>query len=494
MLDRPFPSKSAALLLRPLFSAEATGNEAVRFGGNPQLPDDLAWPDGHYFVAQIDFAKLPRTTEMRGRSFALPDMPTSGTAFLFIRLFADDLYGNDGACVLYTPDEVGHLPERPAPYDLDDLRSSDLYHVDEVGLLSDGRTLVQQFADVLTVDTSPAMNPLWTNMLTTDEDDRGEERFDYDQHQDAVKTTLADSLAKAPIQMPVIAPRISEEFKRFNWHFKDRHLDWQFIFEWSKAFYLQCVDNALEHLAEFRKAGQQKTLTWILDKAVRRDRVKAEKVNFGSEWRPFGWTEDVPLGIDAPFDCQARAWICVSRSRFGPVPEDMLDAFLATLQEIVGHYERTDEEGYNLGPRNDALDKICKGHEWHAGHTLCDAQDAFKSALAHAVQRDEDVLVKMSPTARWEQHRADALIEEAKYSDSPNRFGMGAMPLQMFGHGFEVQNAVRENADMVLLLQLGDPSSGIPVKCCDGLLQLWIDPDDLAHGEFDSIITTLDCT
>ena len=64
---------------------------------------------------------------------------------------------------------------------------------------------------------------------------------------------------------------------------------------------------------------------------------------------------------------------------------------------------------------------------------------------------------------------------------------------QVFGFGYLLQHAARENIDKVLLLQCED-ECGLNLREVSGLLQLWIDPDDLAAGRFDQILTTLEAT
>ena len=189
----------------------------------------------------------------------------------------------------------------------------------------------------------------------------------------------------------------------------------------------------------------------------------------------------------------------VSRLQTGPLPEPMLDAFIATLDEIVRHHHEEDEDGYSLGPRNDVLDIICRGHDWHAGHTMINANDAFKIAVKKATKRDDAACAEMSASELWAFRREDAAADQARQREesakSNNCFTLGVMPLQMFGQGFEIQSAVTENADKVMLLQFGDPDSHIPIHFSgDGIFQVWIEPKDLAQGRFDRIHTTLDAT
>lgn len=61
---------------------------------------------------------------------------------------------------------------------------------------------------------------------------------------------------------------------------------------------------------------------------------------------------------------------------------------------------------------------------------------------------------------------------------------------QMFGWGSEIQDVVFRRQDDVLLLQL-DTDYGIRWMLGDcGVIQFWINPDDLANGRFDRVVTT----
>ncbi|GAB5436281.1 MAG: hypothetical protein FalmKO_14060 [Falsiruegeria mediterranea] len=73
-------------------------------------------------------------------------------------------------------------------------------------------------------------------------------------------------------------------------------------------------------------------------------------------------------------------------------------------------------------------------------------------------------------------------------------FSLGTMPLQMFGQGFEIQSAISDHAGDSLLRQLGD-SCGLPVGFgSDGIVQLWITPEDLANAKFDKVRMTFEMT
>ena len=116
-------------------------------------------------------------------------------------------------------------------------------------------------------------------------------------------------------------------------------------------------------------------------------------------------------------------------------------------------------------------------------------------AAKAAAERDQSAVISLPPQEQWDILRRDQIAEDAKYAEGPHRFSMGRMPLQMFGQGFEIQSAVSDNADKILLLQLGGSGSGIPIDFQgDGIVQIWIAPEDLAKARFDRTTTTFDMT
>ena len=64
---------------------------------------------------------------------------------------------------------------------------------------------------------------------------------------------------------------------------------------------------------------------------------------------------------------------------------------------------------------------------------------------------------------------------------------------QVFGFGYLLQHAARENIDKVLLLQCED-ECGLNLREVSGILQLWVNPSDLAVARFDRVLTTLEAT
>ncbi|MCG7522354.1 DUF1963 domain-containing protein [Ruegeria sp. Ofav3-42] len=71
---------------------------------------------------------------------------------------------------------------------------------------------------------------------------------------------------------------------------------------------------------------------------------------------------------------------------------------------------------------------------------------------------------------------------------------LGTTPLQLFGRGDAVQNAVDDHIGDVLLMQIGE-AIGLPLDIGpDMALHLWIKPEDLKSGCFDHVESTIEMT
>ena len=166
MLDDMALSRAAALLLKPLLKSETANVAPVRFGGKPRLPDDLEWPVGHHFLAEIDFAQLPDHAEHCGQPIAFPDRPKHGSAFIFVKLWGDAIYDPGCVTVLYSDQDLSDVPFREPPDDLPNLhQDGDDWHLRRDAIESDGQVLIEQLATALPIISKDAVNPLWSNMI-----------------------------------------------------------------------------------------------------------------------------------------------------------------------------------------------------------------------------------------------------------------------------------------------------------------------------------------
>lgn len=493
--------REAALLIRPLPAALTTGAEPIRFGGCPRLPEDFDWPcreDGYadHFFAEIDLAKLAAAAG----SHPVPAFPTHGTLFVFLPLALDGIFDRQKALVLHTDQDVSKTPERTPPETLPNLHADEhgLIHAD--GTTHGGRALVRQVAEALPFQSARAVNPLAVNMADAGGADVNAWREAHRLHQAALLKTYASARAMPPD--PTIPPRaerpdgsravkdrVPDGFTKYRFEFEGHHLDWEFIFDWAQEFYRQCFSITIDHLRDMIDDGNSQWLVPRFIKRFKRKRAAHNKRRYGQGRKPWFWTFDDPVPRHETFDWQARRWLSLSQFATGHPPDRFLTAFCDMQEEILRHANEVDQDDYRLGPRIGMLDSLVRGHDKHSGYTKVAAQDAFKHASKRAAQRYAAKSAELPQATRW-----DSRVVRAATPSAETGFSLGIMPLQMFGLGFEIQSAVSEHAEDVLLLQIGD-SFGLPLQIGpDMILQLWITPEDLAAGRFDQVEMTLDMT
>ncbi len=110
---------AAELAFKPLTPFEKPRSASNYVCGTPQLPPDIDWPcraDGYPlgFLMQVDCASLPRSVTAQGATYDLPDFPETGTIFLFVDDFLEDV-GPDSIQVIYTPETTQTMPTRTPP-------------------------------------------------------------------------------------------------------------------------------------------------------------------------------------------------------------------------------------------------------------------------------------------------------------------------------------------------------------------------------------------
>ncbi|RLU00337.1 DUF1963 domain-containing protein [Ketobacter sp.] len=130
---------SPAFLLMQIYPPTRDSLLSPNFvGGAPWLPKKMAWPLGKdgvpmHFLAQIDLSSLPAAHFDDARIQALPQFPSQGTVYFFLRVGDDDelfAHNDAGDCtVLYCPDPVSKNDERKLPAKLGPIHSSTLNSV-----------------------------------------------------------------------------------------------------------------------------------------------------------------------------------------------------------------------------------------------------------------------------------------------------------------------------------------------------------------------------
>lgn len=462
----------SALFVRPIPNSIATGQEPIRFGGKPRLPRGTDWPSHvseiygeerqvvDHFIAEIDFSRLPRSVDGQ----KLPDMPSRGLLSLFLPLDADRMYAPelDVDGIFWTGDEA-ELIEVDPPEDLPTLLTHDyLSHIHEDGIVGGGKLLVRQVAEAWPFQSARAVNPLVVNLAEEGGGDVPARRQAHKSHELELGRVFAQIRIERPFPPPPeYSPsaekaflqkqmrRIPEEFRKFNWMLVEHHLDWAFIFDWSRAFFAGCLTLAIQEHRAFLKSGEMSNMMRrIMERRVRKLtalRTKTKARGHGKGRKPLFRVFDKPAPLDMNFDYQALRWLNLSQFQTDYPAEDVLAAFVDTLIELVCHYERTDGQGDNLGPRIWRLDASIDGHDAHAGNTLVLAKDAFKTACKRAEKRHKSQFDMMPFSDRW-----DSRVIRASGQSAQAGFSLGTMPLQMFGQGFEIQSAVSDHANDVL--------------------------------------------
>lgn len=118
-----FRSRKVALALLYSLDANAIGAPGCWFGGEPNLPTNIGWPTYYskeldaeipmHFILQMNLNAVPNIV-------GLPDMPRSGTIFVFIdqavaAAWKGPLERGEGARVIYVPGDVSQFEARQAP-------------------------------------------------------------------------------------------------------------------------------------------------------------------------------------------------------------------------------------------------------------------------------------------------------------------------------------------------------------------------------------------
>lgn len=493
MLDAYETSGEAALLIRPIPSSLATGLEPIRFGGKPRLPEEMEWPDGpgetkQNFVAEIDLTRLPRTTP-NGQT--VPQLPDKGTVFIFLPLAHDWIYGHETASVLYTDQDVSDLPGRAPPEDLPDLHDGDA-HVHSDGTTDGGRLLVPQLAEAIPFPALRALNPLHRPEEDPAAWDHAYEANTKRLHEafGSARPMPPDPAVPAPEKPKpdwanAIRDRVPNAFRKYRFEFEGHHLDWEFIFDWAHAFESACIEMTISYLEDMLEEGGE---SWRLTRHIRKleGKWKAHCSRmYGHGTPPKFWTFNKPVAVKETFDWQARRWMALSQFEKGYPPPNVLDAFLAMLEELDRHCHKSGSDALRIG----LMDNRIRGHIRSAEDLWDEADFAFKKVSKRAAERHFVENIHIPKEVRWDS-RVISAINAIKRQPKTS----GVMPHQMFGMGFEMQSAVTQFYNHILLFQIGDPY-GLPLEFGpDMVVQLWITPEDLAAGRFDRVQRTLDMT
>ena len=469
MRDMPETLPRPAILLKPRPSTDGSDGYAMRLGGLPRLPADIPWPHKHgtayHFFGQINLACVHRATLDEAQ---LPRMPDNGTLFIFLGL--QNLYSEMPPVFIHVGDALDDIPERTVPDDLVHMLD-DNYElaggIDERAVASDGKTFVVQDVDALPYRSFQAA---WNGTSAEAE------------------TELERLLGRIP-SLPdphappegVTAPWLSQLPARYHsLKLAKTRLDWDDLFYWCKAAYLDVLDAVEDQL---KARGSQDI------PPSRRPGVE----EISAYWVKVNWTKHkyqfwlfypevfLSPGDSHPIDFRLRHYMEISQRCRGKVPNRVLRNFSA----IIADLEAAAERGAMLELGLEDIPQPCTLAAGDVANALYKATDVLEPV------RTGPEPVRSVPTT-WEEYVVNATKLPPIERNNFQVAGSSLIPMQMFGYGYLLQHAAMERSDKVLLFQLGDPFGTAITN--DQLLQVWINQDDLANARFDAIEATWEST
>ncbi|MEO0916229.1 MAG: DUF1963 domain-containing protein [Pseudomonadota bacterium] len=470
----PRDTPPVALPAIAFFEDRAATDTALRTGGRPRLPDDLDWPalkDGtpYHFFAEIDLARLPRDVVANGQSFPMPNCPATGLLFVFLPLHGDNIYDADPV-VLFAPDAAAITPERALPDTLTRLDD------DEIAMFSDQARLTPEatgfaptFYETRAIMSARAENPLWRNM---DRAALSEEEV-YERDLAFAKQLRALGIDyNVPLPTPEAAREdLFHEIPDYYQGFFNRGVfqwTWEYIFEVAKRAFADCHDLPIEEIEGWIEDGDDRPRYHRVIKALRTKKTKIEHGRFSD--RP-GWWEsfacDHVPSLDMRVDVQFARWMGYARvMQKHPLTDADKRAFIALL-DLVEHPQ---------DPRGPANLRVLTQFREHGVKKFY-----VEQVLHHAF--------KKVAKDRADLHPGRDIEPRHDFGDDAR----AAQNIQMFGAGYLMQNAAVDQEDKVLLFQVSN-GGGLTLGEIDGILQLWIDPDALASGDFGKAFATFETT
>lgn len=505
MKDKTSFDGELAFVMRPITNTMATDKQAVVIGGLPRLPADLDWPrqaDGTptHFFAEIDLSRLPR--EHQGHR--TPDFPLMGTLFIFLPLGDSGFHGTYAAQVLYTEASVAKLPERNPPDDLQDVLVQDPCYMHEDGMTYDGTVVLRRNVEVVPFFSPLPTHPYPFHPWAGSEEEEKSILDDREKQWKLHLKNIAQALhAARPISSPLrdyLASRLHEtalpyRFRRLQDDFDISLLDWRFVYDWAVAFYRRCLRRTHK---ELRKAETTWLTKWVQPRVLRRlerlrDDFESFVFDFDAHFLDVPKGKPKPPNASEPFDDQAREWVNLALTYKGLLPTDMREAFVEMLVEMDRRADQRTVDGKRLTAGIDMLESTVGGSSFNAATTATYATEAFTQAVNTEPDRFSQYDNGLSQEDTWDLR---LLHVDARSMAEPDRAHavLGTTPLQMFGRGDAVQNAVDDHIGDVLLMQIGE-AHGLPFDIPpDMVVHLWISPEDLAIGNFDRVETTIEMT
>ncbi|MEJ6403633.1 DUF1963 domain-containing protein [Yoonia sp. 2307UL14-13] len=461
-----------AITLKTESLSTDTDWSALVFGGAPNLSPEVNWPRGDdrvplHFFAQFDLSDLPTTFRQKEHLFEMPTRPNGGTVFVFLPLTEDGLIAGKPPVFLFHAGDTRELPLRQPPADTPEL--NEFAQIVDLASISPCKKMLKRRKMIAeTCLTHFDVNPLLLNMRRVLSPD---EMYEHER-------AYADELAAYGIKIDVPLPRpdaareaLFDKMPRLMAkHVEKGHFQWswEYIFEVSRRIVLNLYDMPIREIERQVERGNDSPRYFrFIERKIGKRRQQAD-VMFNTRSSLWHWlffrdfyTPPFNLGIDHA----ALRWMRYAKmQRDRPLTEEVKEAFVSFISSI---------------DREEAFDEIA------------DLSAFF--IVSNNRFTGWDVRMKV-------QDVFYELAEDRKdmHPDRPIAYGVNfgrdeALPPQLFGFGHLMQHAAEKHLDKVLLLQC-EADCGLDFRQVSGILQFWIDADDLANARFDNIITTLECT
>ncbi len=514
--------------------------------GEPKYKIQINVP--YHFLAQIDLSYLPRSFDVAGLNFSMPDFPQSGTLYIFWNASAAETR----ARVLYTPLTGAELKEREPPENLKNLREDEdiaLVHMD--GLSPCGRILKRRAVTVVPYLTSQLDQEDWEDTILGS-NDHPKELLDalYD-------ASLAEVLGTSDIPyvryaypwLPMLDEDESEGFKTRN---VLERLSSLFATHTITAVDGLDIDTGVYTVPEsfpwcwsvIRAIAERLTTSSTLnDDHIRQfyDRVPLllqiweDVPNEASKWLARCPKQD---GQVSPSDAaEFRGWLrwastaadrVKTRPRVDPALIETCSALIEDLNKTKPHMVAMKD--FSQNPPKLVKTAACEIVEQLIPLMQCvekyvphksDRQSLFEGskhylyklpapyfltedvgpAVVGELRRIlQDVMVSFTERLEFldvyddlpsSLSRLASIEVERQTSISPDqvKYGFHFYPIQMFGTPYRGTGPT-DLRDHVLLFQLGE-NFGLPVQLHGYAMQLCITQEDLAQLNFDKVVTSI---
>lgn len=483
------PSFKPALILRPAPTAE-TGAHTPHFaGGSPYMPEDMPWPEDPRwgplsFLMQLDLSQVPRTVSNGTESLSVPQLPDHGTLYVFFE-GSNDFDGTPGVHLRYTPLGPEHFKPR-GHENLPDLTKADPCFVDEDGVQTDTKVM-----RTFTLDPVPYPQPhaYWPSPEDWDEDEDDAARA---RRGAVLKQVLGGrkAIPEPPVYRFPWLPQVSEWCANLD---AGQCMDIPKDFPW-RSDLVREIAKSLKTLAEpehptMRHFNLMRVLwpghdalcdSWLTHMKFKHGTLSEDDAHAFTNWL---------LWLDSPLDR-----IPVLK----PLTQDAVETARTQNKDFFSLVEKREKRGMFLKPDVLAalqdLEKVAVLHTEDRRDAVFPllnvhtARDTLRKTLHGVLQDTFERFVTRLPTDKDVGDTPPVLIEHGRWAHArkldvkEDKLKIDRV-LQMFGDGDEEPGPEGH----VLLLQLAS-DFGLPIHLHGSASQVWITPEDLAAGRFESAL------